>query len=291
MVSSPRLLAAYAAYAVVCDAFRHAPRRHRRVQHCAELNDGEGWSRADAKIKQRPIPRHRRLANKQASRKQSERLKPGEKGTPTKLRVIAGTARGRKLESPETLLRPMMGKVREALFSTLVSLGVFRAPRQVRHMDAFCGSGSVGVEALSRGGAGCVFVDLSPDACAVAARNAETCGFAGKYETCPRDVAAALNDEALRGPGLDLLTLTPPYEEVDYDDLMASVAASPLLNADCVVVVEYPVERGKPPFRIGELVGVRNRRYGRTALAFYAFKPSGALEALRPRPEEFEEFS
>ena len=71
----------------------------------------------------------------------------------------------------------------------------------------------------------------------------------------------------------------------------ASVAASPLLNADCVVVVEYPVERGKPPFRIGELVGVRNRRYGRTALAFYAFKPSGALEALRPRPEEFEEFS
>ena len=66
---------------------------------------------------------------------------------------------------------------------------------------------------------------------------------------------------------------------------------SPLLNADCVVVVEYPVERGKPPFRIGELVGVRNRRYGRTALAFYAFKPSGALEALRPRPEEFEEFS
>merc|ERR1719409_1188365 len=142
-----------------------------------------------------------------------------------------------------------MGKVREALFSTLVSLGVFRAPRQVRHMDAFCGSGSVGVEALSRGGAGCVFVDLSPDA-----RNAETCGFSQKYETCPRDVAAALNDEALRGPGLDLLTLTPPYEEVDYDDLMAAVASSPLLNADCVVVVESPVERGKPPFRIGELV-------------------------------------
>ena len=150
-------------------------------------------------------------------------------------------------------------------------------------MDAFCGSGSVGVEALSRGGAGCVFVDLSPDACAVAARNAETCGFSNKYETCARDVLVALRDEALRGPGLDLLTLTPPYEEIDYDELMASVASSPLLNADCVVVVEYPVERGKPPFRIGELVGVRNRRYGRTALAFYAFKPPGALEALRPR--------
>ena len=103
MVSSALFLAAYV---VVCDGFqrapiRDAPTRHRRVQPCAELNE-EGWSRADAKIKQRPIPRHRRLANKQASRKQSERLKPGEKGTPTKLRVIAGTARGRKLESPET---------------------------------------------------------------------------------------------------------------------------------------------------------------------------------------------
>ena len=71
---------------------------------------------------------------------------------------------------------------------------------------------------------------------------------------------------------------------------MASVAASPLLNADCVVVVEYPVERGKPPFRIGELVGVRNRRYGRTALAFYAFGRR-ARSRRRPRPEEFEEFS
>ena len=110
------------------------------------------------------------------------------------------------------------------------------------------------------------------------------------HRACRRQRREA-RDEALRGPGLDLLTLTPPYEEIDYDELMASVASSPLLNADCVVVVEYPVERGKPPFRIGELVGVRNRRYGRTALAFYAFKPSGALEALRPRPEEFEEFS
>ena len=67
-----------AAYAVVCDGFQHPQTRHRRVR-CAESD--EGWSRADAKIKQRPIPRHRRLANKQASRKQSERLKPGEKGT------------------------------------------------------------------------------------------------------------------------------------------------------------------------------------------------------------------
>lgn len=286
MVSSALYIAACA---VVCNGLIPAAAPQGRRVHCAASNE-EGWSRGDAKIKQRPIPRHRRLANKQTSRKQSERLGPGEKGTPTKLKVIAGTARGRKLESPETALRPMMGKVREALFSTLTSLGVFRAPRRVRHMDGFCGSGAVGVEVLSRGGSSALFVDLSPDACAVAARNAAKCGFT-EFEACSCTAEAALGDESLRGPGFDLITLTPPYEEIDYDALMAAVAASPLLNADCVVVVEYPVERGAPPFRIGALVGVRNRRYGRTALAFYAFKPTGALVSLVPREEEFAEFS
>ena len=113
----------------------------------AERKKRESWDEASPVRASRPIPRHRRLASKGSSRKQSERLEKGEVGSPTRLRVIAGSARGRKLDSPETLLRPMMGKVREALFSTLVSLGVFAAPRRVRALDTFCGSGSVGVEA------------------------------------------------------------------------------------------------------------------------------------------------
>ncbi len=89
-------------------------------------------------------------------------------------------------------------------------------------------------------------------------------------------------------PSLPVFKQVHPYVQQVVDFLFSDDKP---IKFNRVVVVEYPVERGKPPFRIGELVGVRNRRYGRTALAFYAFKPSGALEALRPRPEEFEEFS
>ncbi|EGB09178.1 hypothetical protein AURANDRAFT_58958 [Aureococcus anophagefferens] len=186
-----------------------------------------------------------------------------------------------------------MGKVREALFSTLVSLGVFAAPRRVRALDTFCGSGSVGVEALSRGAAAATFVDLSRDACDVALRNARACAFDDVEAIC------ATAEDALATPALhggdrrfDLVTLTPPYEEVSYADLADRVAESPLLNDDCVVVFEYPVELGSLPPKLGsrdQLVGLRNRRYGRTVLGFYAYKPTGKVP-LDPRPAEFEGF-
>jgi len=251
----------------------------------------EGWD-DEAPVKAtRQIPRHRRLAAKK--RPQSSKLGLGETGSATRLRVVAGTARGRKLDSPATLLRPMMGKVREALFSTLFSMGVLAGDRRVRHLDGFCGSGSVGCEALSRGAEHCAFVDLSRDACDVAARNAGMCGFpdAAVATVCAR-IEDALGDESLGG--FDLVTLTPPYEEVDYADLLRRVAASPLLNADCVVVVEYPVELGVLPPTLGEfgsLVGLRNRRYGRTVLAFYAHRPTGRLPGLAPRADEFAPFT
>ena len=76
---------------------------------------------------------------------------------------------------------------------------------------------------------------------------------------------------------------------IDFDP--PDELADPVSLADRVF---QPLALGSLPPKLGsrdQLVGLRNRRYGRTALAFYAFKPSGALEALRPRPEEFEEFS
>ena len=86
----------------------------------------------------------------------------------------------------------------------------------------------------------------------------------------------------------ELVTLTPPYEEVVYAELMATLAASPLVGEDTIVVVEYPVELGcfPPTLADGRLVGLRNRRYGRTVLALYVCAPSGRLD-LTPFTEEF----
>ena len=76
--------------------------------------------------------------------------------------------------------------------------------------------------------------------------------------------------------------------QVVYAELMAMVAASPVLAEDTLVVIEYPVELGCfPPTLVdGRLVGLRNRRYGRTVLAVYVYRPTGRLD-IRPYTEEF----
>lgn len=100
------------------------------------------------------------------------------------MRVITGTARGRRLETlPGDNTRPTAERVKEALFS-IIQFEV--EGRQV--LDLFAGSGQLGIEALSRGAAGCVFVDNSRDAAEVVRRNLESRGLdvsgAGDHPGC-----------------------------------------------------------------------------------------------------------
>jgi 16S rRNA (guanine966-N2)-methyltransferase len=204
---------------------------------------------------------------------------------PPGLRVTAGSARGRKLASPQVHLRPMMSRVREALFSMLDMMGAVPADGVV--LDLFAGSGSVGIEALSRGMQRAVFVDAAEDCVQTIRENLESCGFAESgIAICDRvervlEAAVAANN----GKHFDLITITPPYEEVDYGILMSAITASECVGEGTFVVVEYPVElKSLPPAIGGRLVGLRNRRYGRTVLAVYACQPDVDLE---PRPDEF----
>lgn len=92
---------------------------------------------------------------------------------PSNLKILGGTARGLRLDSPTVYLRPMMGKVREAVYSTFQSFGLYDYP--VRHLDLFSGSGSVGLESMSRGAKHCTFCDLSRDCCGAISRNIPWC--------------------------------------------------------------------------------------------------------------------
>ena len=68
-------------------------------------------------------------------------------GNPSRLRVLGGSKKGLPLTSPDVYLRPMMSTVKLALFSTLISIGIYSQPDQrIRHLDVFAGSGSVGIE-------------------------------------------------------------------------------------------------------------------------------------------------
>lgn len=207
----------------------------------------------------------------------------------------------------------MMGKVREALFSMLTEWDALDGGR-AGVLDLYAGSGAVGCEALSRGAAAAVFVDASPECSATAAANAAAVGFAARATAvCARAeevlaaparfglMSAAAEAAARPGAGagaggdpaprvgvFGFVSVTPPYEEVDYGVLLQQLVDSPLVGEGTFVGVEYPVElRTLPPVIVGaggHLVGVRNRRYGRTLMALYVW---GGGEGDGARPDEF----
>ena len=116
------------------------------------------------------------------------------------MRVITGTARGRKLRSPDGYdVRPTTEITKEALFSILQ----FEIEGR-RVLDLFAGSGQLGIEALSRGAAGCVFVDKNPAAVEVIRRNLRTAGLHEHTQVLAADAAGYL---ARRGDRFDIALL------------------------------------------------------------------------------------
>jgi len=218
---------------------------------------------------------------------------------PSNLKILGGSARGRRLDSPDVYLRPMMGKVREAVYSTFTSFGLYEEGIATRHLDIFSGSGSVGLESLSRGAQHCTFVDMARDCCETCERNIQWCQFdddSDRTNVVCADAFQALRDPVSvgipEGTVFNIVTLCPPYEEIVYADLLEAVANSPNLTDDTVILIEYPVELGTLPHVIsqnngGKLIGVRNRKYGRTVIAIYVANPTGRLEVASSRPEEF----
>lgn len=123
------------------------------------------------------------------------------------MRIIAGEWRGRKLAAPEgDRTRPTSDRTRETLFSMLVSrLGSFE---QLRVADLFAGSGALGLEALSRGAASCVFVEQDP--AAIRALRSNITNLRAQ-ERCDVRASSVLSLGPVRGEPLDLVLLDPPY--------------------------------------------------------------------------------
>lgn len=247
-------------------------------------------------------------SNSPKLRPQGQKRVSEEYGNPSNLVILGGTCRGRKIRSPETVyLRPMMGKVREAVYSTMRSFELYTPEMPVyRHLDIFAGSGSVGLESISRGAQHCTFVDLSDDCCRTVENNLRLLGFDDdneneKHKVVCADFMAALQDpfNVLNVPGntqYNVVTICPPYEEIVYADLLQALTKCPVLADDAIVLIEYPVELTCLPHVIiaddgdeksNTLVGLRNRKYGRTVVALYIVNPTGTLDRADSRPEEF----
>lgn len=170
------------------------------------------------------------------------------------IRIIGGEWRGRKLHFPNVSgLRPTPDRVRETLFNWLQ----FRIPG-ARCLDLFAGSGALGLEALSRGAAGVVFVEREPAAAAAIRATLSLLGGAhGQVEA--RDAFAYLAQPAPRP--FDVVFLDPPYDRHWLPRLSAALESGGWLAPDARVYLEDAAERGPPDLPAGwELL--RSRRAG-----------------------------
>ena len=176
------------------------------------------------------------------------------------MRIVAGSRKGHRIDAPKGVVtRPTSDRVREAVFSILGSV----VDAQV--LDLFAGSGAMGLEALSRGAAGCVFVERDRQAARVIQANLEKVRLTGAVVTT-RDAIAALRDERDRDRRFDLVLADPPYEDWEgYERALAELVPT-MLAADGLVVVETAdhVEPALP------LALVTTRRYGSARITVFS---------------------
>jgi 16S rRNA (guanine966-N2)-methyltransferase len=176
-------------------------------------------------------------------------------------RVIAGSARGIRLEAPGPGTRPLADRVKQTLFAILEP-----ELRDARVLDLFAGSGAAGIEALSRGAASTVFVEHDAGAANVIAANLARARLAGPNAVVVRDDALRW----LRRPNagsFDVVIIDPPYDRTDLLAL-ALEAVAPLVAPGGRVVAKH-FWRDAPPATVGLLASERDRRFGETALTFY----------------------
>ena len=183
------------------------------------------------------------------------------------MRVISGSARGRKLKSPKTSeTRPIMDRVKTALFDILAPeiLGM-------RVLDLFAGVGSVGIEALSRGAAAATFVERSPEAFRLVRENLAITGLSDRAEVLRTDAFAYLQQAAASGRRFDLVYVAPPQYEGLARQALAQLDSAPLTEPDGLVIVQiHPQERGElDNLPLTRLRRYDERKYGSTLLLFY----------------------
>ncbi len=194
---------------------------------------------------------------------------------------MTGSAKGVRLLAPGPGTRPLSDRVKQALFGTLE---VALAPAwPVSFLDLYAGSGSGGIEALSRGAPRAVFVERDPGAARVIAENLRRAGLSEGH-LVRRDVSTTLAEgaAALDGPFAAVL-VDPPYSERKVLVATLEQLGDPQLgwiDADAIVVAKHPW-RDDPPERAGQLILHRRRRFGETGLAYY--RPDTSPEATAAR--------
>ena len=183
------------------------------------------------------------------------------------MRVIAGSLKGRTIAAPKgRSTRPTSDRVREALFSSLVShLGSDLGSARV--LDAFAGSGALGIEALSRGAEHATFVERDSASARTLRANVELLDVQAVSTVVVADITSLARRGSVPGAPFSLLFADPPYriDEAEVRGLVDMLAAADCLKAGAVIVWEHDANT---PVTWPECVrGLSERRYGSTTVS------------------------
>ena len=150
------------------------------------------------------------------------------------MRVIAGKYRHRLLDYPDSNpdIRPTKDRIREALFSILGPL------ENKVFLDLYAGSGSIGIEAISRGAKKTIFVDNNESALNYVKNNLKSLSVTEDYEVLFASDFAALETLKNRNEKLDIIFIDPPYQKGKYEELLSYIYNNDLLVSDGVIAIE-----------------------------------------------------
>ncbi|HET9110411.1 MAG TPA: 16S rRNA (guanine(966)-N(2))-methyltransferase RsmD [Ktedonobacterales bacterium] len=193
------------------------------------------------------------------------------------MRVIAGSAKGRRLKAPDTLdTRPILDRVKTALFDIL-------APDIVdtRFLDLFAGTGQIGIEALSRGAASATFVEMSGEIVKLIRENLAITRLEANAEVIRADAFAFLRDAFTQRRQYDIVCVAPPQYKQMAAQTLERLDRTPLTTPGGLVIVQiHPRER--PDIAAVTLSRLRlydERTYGSTLLMFFEHPADDASES------------
>ena len=178
------------------------------------------------------------------------------------MRIITGTAKGHRIKVPKgTVVRPATDLVRGAIFSILETT----ASDWSRVLDLFSGSGSLGIEALSRGAGWVDFVEREPRCCAIIKQNLEKVKLEAQAHIYCCSVAKAIS---FLDKGYSIILMDPPYSNSSIGSVITQLATSKLVSTGSTVVVTHsthlPLSSSYATLNL-----VKERRHGDSCIAIY----------------------
>lgn len=182
------------------------------------------------------------------------------------MRIIAGKFRSRKLlPPPSSITRPTADRTRESIFNIINNLGGFKI-EDATVLDAFAGSGALGLEALSRGAAHVSFLEKNPQAIKILKENIASLDISSQ--------CSIIQGDATRPPKaphpMELIFLDPPYDQAIEEPCLMGLQNQGWINSDTLIILETSTKRSLnlPP----KAALIDQRRYGAALISFLSYE-------------------